>query len=187
MSVIFRRGVGFGGERPGTCWSSFRHRWNMDLHVVLTHWSREIGWPFSSRLSQMHFIEWKYIWISIEISLTFVRKSPNNNSPTLVQIMAWCRPGAKPLPEPMMVRLPTHICITRPQWDNKSRPTRVFLNNQLTISQHFPHNGLEPNRSHRKQLWPSLLTSLSFYMSIRVNVGSYRAIIPKNGLTESSG
>ena len=34
----------------------------------------------------------------------------------LVQIMAWRRPGDKPLSEPMMVRLPTHICVTRPQW-----------------------------------------------------------------------
>ena len=30
--------------------------------------------------------------------------------------MAWRRPGDKPLSEPMMVRLPTHICVTRPQW-----------------------------------------------------------------------
>ena len=30
--------------------------------------------------------------------------------------MAWRRPGGKPLSEPMMVRLLTHICVTRPQW-----------------------------------------------------------------------
>ena len=30
--------------------------------------------------------------------------------------MAWRRPGDKPLSEPMMVSLPTHICVTRPQW-----------------------------------------------------------------------
>ena len=29
--------------------------------------------------------------------------------------MAWRRPGDKPLSEPMMARLPTHICVTRPQ------------------------------------------------------------------------
>ena len=39
-----------------------------------------------------------------------------NNIPALVQIMAWRRPGDKPLSEPMMVSLPTHICVTRPQW-----------------------------------------------------------------------
>ena len=30
--------------------------------------------------------------------------------------MAWRRPGDKPLSEPMMVRLPMHTCVTRPQW-----------------------------------------------------------------------
>ena len=55
-------------------------------------------------------------WISIKISLKFVSNGPNNNIPALVQIMAWRRSGDKPLSEPMMVSLPTHICVTRPQW-----------------------------------------------------------------------
>ena len=41
-------------------------------------------------------------WISIEIPLEFLPKGPINNSPALVQIMAWRRPGDKPLFEPMM-------------------------------------------------------------------------------------
>ena len=32
----------------------------------------------------------------------------------------WCRPGDKPLFEPMMASLPTHICVTRPHWVNRS-------------------------------------------------------------------
>ena len=56
------------------------------------------------------------ILIPIKISLTFVPKGSINNIPALVQIMAWRRPGDKPLSEPMMVKLPTHICVTRPQW-----------------------------------------------------------------------
>ena len=36
--------------------------------------------------------------------------------PALVQIMAWRRPGDKPLSEAMMVNLSTHICVSRPQW-----------------------------------------------------------------------
>ena len=56
------------------------------------------------------------VWIPIKISLKFVPKGPINNIPALVQIMAWRRPGDKPLSEPMMLRLPTHICVTRPQW-----------------------------------------------------------------------
>ena len=54
--------------------------------------------------------------ISIKISLKFFPKSPVNYITALNQIMAWCRPGDKPLSEPMMVSLLTHICITRPQW-----------------------------------------------------------------------
>ena len=53
--------------------------------------------------------------ISIKNLLNFVPKGPFNNNSALVQIMAWRRPGDKPLSEPMMVRSPTHICVTRPQ------------------------------------------------------------------------
>ena len=43
------------------------------------------------------------VWILIKISLKFVPKgSINNYIPALVQIMAWCRAGDKPLFEPMM-------------------------------------------------------------------------------------
>ena len=56
------------------------------------------------------------IWISIEISLKLVPRGPVNNIPALVQIMAWRRPGDKPLSEPMMFNLLIHTCITRPQW-----------------------------------------------------------------------
>ena len=56
------------------------------------------------------------VWIPIKISLKFVPKGPINNIPALVQIMAWRRPGDKPLSEPMLVSLLTYICVTRPQW-----------------------------------------------------------------------
>ena len=55
-------------------------------------------------------------WTSLKISLKFVPKVRINNIPALVQIMAWRRPGDKPLSEPMMVNLLTHIGVTRPQW-----------------------------------------------------------------------
>ena len=57
-------------------------------------------------------------WISPRISLKFVPEVRINNIPALVQIMAWRRPGDKPLSEPIMVSLLTHICVTRPQWVN---------------------------------------------------------------------
>ena len=49
------------------------------------------------------------VQILIKISLAFVHKAPINNTPALVQIMAWRRPGDKPLSEPMMVSLLTHM------------------------------------------------------------------------------
>ena len=49
--------------------------------------------------------------ISINISLKFVTISQH-----WFKIMAWRRPGDKPLSEPMMVNLLTHKCVTRPQW-----------------------------------------------------------------------
>ena len=54
--------------------------------------------------------------IAISISLKFVPRGPIYNCPALVQIMAWRRSGDKPLSEPMMVSLLTHIYVTRPQW-----------------------------------------------------------------------
>ena len=62
-------------------------------------------------------------------SLKFVPKGSINNIPALVQIMAWYRWGDKPLSEPMMVRLPTHICVTRPQWVNILWITAVLSEN----------------------------------------------------------
>ena len=53
--------------------------------------------------------------ISIKISLKFVPRGPINNIPAF-EIMAWCRPGDKPLSEPMMVCLLTHICVAWPRW-----------------------------------------------------------------------
>ena len=55
------------------------------------------------------------VLISIKISLKFIPKDPINNIPTLVQIMAWRRPGDKPLSEPMLIISLTHICVARPE------------------------------------------------------------------------
>ena len=56
------------------------------------------------------------ICISINISLKFVPKGNINNIPALLQIIASCWPGDKPLSEPMIISLLTHICISQPQW-----------------------------------------------------------------------
>ena len=77
------------------------------------------------------------VLISINISLKFVPRGPINNIPTLVQVMAWRRPGDKPLSEPMMVRLLTHICVTRPQWVNSLTPGRYGSNFKGVLSNAF--------------------------------------------------
>ena len=40
--------------------------------------------------------------IPIQVSLKFVPRTQIDNTPALVQVMAWRRTGDKPLPEPMM-------------------------------------------------------------------------------------
>ena len=63
-------------------------------------------------------------WIPVIISLKYVSKGPIINIPALVQIMAWRRSGDNPLSEPMIVDLPTHICVTRTQWVINTRKKR---------------------------------------------------------------
>ena len=85
-------------------------------HVISTLRQRQNGRHFPDDIFKWIFLN-ENIWISINVSLLkFIPKGPINNIPTLVQIMAWRRLGDKPLSEPMMVRLPTHICVNRPQW-----------------------------------------------------------------------
>ena len=79
---------------------------------------RQNGRHFADDILKRIFLN-ENIWIPIKISLKFVPKGSINDIPALVQIMAWHRPGDKPLSEPMMVNLPTHICVTRPRWVNE--------------------------------------------------------------------
>ena len=76
------------------------------------------------------------VGISIKISLKFVPKGPINNIPALVQLMAWRRPGDKPLTEPMVVKLLTHICVTLPQWVNALKNQNVMYHSFYGILSH---------------------------------------------------
>ena len=87
---------------------------------------------FSNAFSWMKMLEYR-----LKSSLKFVPQGPINNIPALLQIMAWHRPGDKLLSAPMMVRLPTHICVTRPQWvkiDSKNESHNYFDKVLLPIS-----------------------------------------------------
>ena len=59
------------------------------------------------------------VQISSKISLRVVPKDPINNMSLLVQVMAWCWQGNKPLSKSMMVISSTHVCVTRLQWVKK--------------------------------------------------------------------
>ena len=79
---------------------------------------RQNGRRFADDTFKRIFL-YENVRILIYISLKFVpkhAKGPIINNPALIQIMAWRRSGDKPLSEPMMVSLLTHICVTRPQW-----------------------------------------------------------------------
>ena len=87
-------------------------------YKVLTHW----GWDNMAAIFQT-IISNTFSWmITHEFWLKFhwglFLWGPINNIPALVPMVAWRRPGDKPLSEPMMARLPTHIYVTRPQWVN---------------------------------------------------------------------
>ena len=89
--------------------------WHPVLYVMNTLRPRQNGRHFADNIFKCIFLN-ENVSFSIKISPKFVPKGPIYNIPALVQIMAWRRPGDKPLSEPMMVNLPTHICVTEPQW-----------------------------------------------------------------------
>ena len=90
--------------------------WNI-RYTANTLRPRQNGRHFADDIFMCIFLN-EDVWIPMKISMKFVPKGPINNIPALVRIMAWRRPGDKPLSEPMMVSLKTHICVIRPQWVN---------------------------------------------------------------------
>ena len=88
----------------------YQQKW----HWLYTLRPRQNGRHFADDTFKRIFLNGN-VRISIKISLKFVPKGPTNNNP------AWRRSGDKPLSEPMMVSLLTHICVTRPQWVNNSQ------------------------------------------------------------------
>ena len=93
------------------------------LWFPLTQWGRDK----IAAISQTTFLNAFFnenMWIALKISPTnlaqHVSNGPINNIPPLVPITDWRLPGDKPLLGPMLVSLPTHICVTWPQLVNKA-------------------------------------------------------------------
>ena len=91
------------------CWPKYR--------LLNTLRPRQNGRHFADDIFKRIFFN-ENVWILLKISLKFVSKGPINKIQALFQIMAWRRPGDKPLSEAMLVSLLTHNCVTRPQWVN---------------------------------------------------------------------
>ena len=103
------------------------------------------------------------ISIAITISLKFVPKGPINDIAVLVQIMVWRCPGTKPLSEPMMVSLPTHICVTRPQWDKQQDYICFAAINQIVSADSWILRcHLMVKNSHYEHKTVSLMTIVSW-------------------------
>ena len=83
---------------------------------ILKHWGREQKCRHIANGIFKRIFSVENVWISLDISPKFVSKVQMNNNQALVQIMSWRRPGDKPLSEPIMVSLPMHIRVIRPQW-----------------------------------------------------------------------
>ena len=116
---------------PNECWLIIVTRICVTWpHCVNTLRPRQNGRHFADDTFKRIFMN-ENARISINISLKFVPKGLINNIPTLVQIMAWRRPGDKPLSEPMMVNLLTHICVTRPHCV-KSGEVNILILHQPT-------------------------------------------------------
>ena len=111
----------------------------------LTHIEARAIWlPFCRRHCKCIFLD-EDLRILIQISLKFVPRGPINNTPALVQIMAWCHSGTKPLSEPMLASL-IHICkIGLVYW-------RILYVSLSLL-------GIMQNRDNVKEIWLQYISS----------------------------
>ena len=106
---VFRHCATRGKERCSWCGVVF---WL----VVLTHWGLNKMATILQTKFHMHFLRWwikHLIQISVNSSSTNVTYMRLGAGSALVQVMAWCLFGAKPLPEPMLI-----YCKVRPLGTN---------------------------------------------------------------------
>ena len=149
-------GAGVGGTQPVNCSIPYiLHSSGLSKHWFNTLRPKQNGRHFAEDICKCIFLN-ENVWMAVKISLKYIPKGPINNIPALIKIMAWCRSGDKPLSEPMMVGLPTHICVTRPQWVNTLRHGKYF-------SKHFKCNYLNEN------VWLSIKISLKFVSDLPID------------------
>ena len=90
------------GKRPMTHWSSITvSTWSQHASSFNSSIPGKLADNLADDIFKGIFLN-EDIWISINISLNFVRKDPMDGKPAFVQVMAWRRTSNKPLPEPMI-------------------------------------------------------------------------------------
>ena len=95
------------------------HRSQTNSSNCIDYWSREWSGFSNGQINSFHLDKMAAILaddkfscnfvnendrIPIQISLKFVPRNPIDSKPALVQVMAWCWSGDKPLPEPMLIQ-----------------------------------------------------------------------------------
>ena len=94
----------------------------------------------------------------------------------LVQIMAWCRPGDKPLSGPIFVSLLTHICVTRPQWVIESSAV-ITRSNQSLNPQNTSH--ISPKAGELWNVFVWILTKID-----RVKTAPHYSRLGSNSMSQ---
>ena len=126
---------------------------------------RQNGRRFTDDTFKRLFLNEK-VRISIKISSKLVPKGPINNNPALVQIMAWRWSGDRPLSEPMIVSLLTHICVTQPQWVNCFQPSNVFPYSVMLGRHHFKAQMICTPWGVNHLLWVESLNLVEYQVDI---------------------
>ena len=103
---------------------------NDGIYISVTYCKRSatpllMDWSYVS-FASTYWGRDKMVAISKRFSNAF-SNFPLNNLPALVQMMAWRRSGDKPLSEPIMVNLLTHIYVRRPQCVKPSMYTFIVF------------------------------------------------------------
>ena len=95
-------------------------------NLVMTLRPRQNVRHFADDILKCFFLN-ENLSILIKIELKFVPKCPFDNIPRLVRVIAQRR-GDKLLSKPIMFSVPTHICVTRPQWVKPVDKESMFQN-----------------------------------------------------------
>ena len=136
-----------------------QHFREIRVSIVMPPLSESVLWPafymfntLRPRQNGRHFADDIFNAFSgmkiYNFRLKFHWKGPINNIPALVQIMAWCWWSNKPLSEPMMVTLRTHLYITWPQWVKLWIPMNVLI--QVNWNGVFDNNHYHSNIEMRQ-------------------------------------